>query len=196
MIRYLSLVFASYILGSIPPGFIIAKAYDIDLRKIGSGNIGGTNVARALGKKMGGVVILLDALKGFIPTIVARIWWEGEEQGIWWVCAVGLAAFLGHIFSLFLRFKGGKGVATSFGVIVALCPLAAISALVVYIILFLLFRISSLGSLGGTLSAVLFSIPLAKQKEYIILIAILAIFIYIRHLDNIKRLITKSEGRI
>src|SRR5262249_41045323 len=111
-------VVAAYLAGSIPFGVLFARARGVDLRQVGSGNIGATNASRALGKKIGALVFLCDAAKGTAPVLLAR-WRLGESgQASWWVAGVGAAAFVGHLASPWLRFRGGKGVATAFGVFV------------------------------------------------------------------------------
>src|SRR5262249_23957567 len=111
-------VLAGYLVGTLPTGLLVARARGVDIRTVGSGNIGATNVARALGKKLGGLVLAVDALKGFLPTFLAAR--AGLAPEI--VAAVGLATILGHIFPLWLRFRGGKGVATGLGVFLAVAP--------------------------------------------------------------------------
>src|SRR5688500_11562142 len=115
-------VVGSYLAGSIPFGLVVARARGVDIRAVGSKNIGATNVARALGKKLGALVLFLDALKGLLPTLVARHALHLDDN---LVALVGLAAILGHVFPVWLRFRGGKGVATALGVFAALTPVAA-----------------------------------------------------------------------
>ncbi len=128
------LIILAYLLGSIPFGLIIARAYGKDLREIGSGNIGATNLSRALGKKWGYFCFCLDMLKGLLPMIAtARLLSKtpGSLDLIFWL-AVGIAAVSGHIFPIYLRFKGGKGVATSFGVALGLWPYYTVCALIAF----------------------------------------------------------------
>ena len=145
--KQILLLICSYLLGSIPFGLIIAKAHGKDLRAIGSGNIGATNVSRALGKKWAYICFVLDVLKGAVPMLVAMKVLAVTPHSPWsvmliWIL-IGCAAVLGHIFSLYLKFKGGKGVATSFGISLGLWPyftICAAIALAVWIIVLLIWR--------------------------------------------------------
>jgi len=203
-------VIAAYLIGSIPFGLILAKAHGKDLRKIGSGNIGATNLARALGRKWGYVCFALDTLKGLLPMIaVAVIAGRPNEPALlaWWL-AVGVAAILGHVFPAFLRFKGGKGVATSFGVALGLWPyftLGALVALAVWIGTVLIWRYVSLASICAavTFPLVLFVgilvVPAwTPAGLWPLLIAAIAIpvLVIVRHRENIKRLVAGTESKI
>ena len=186
-----AMVVGAYFLGTIPTGLLLARARGVDIRTVGSGNIGATNVARALGKRLGALVLFLDAVKGFAPVALAipRL----EEP---WVAAVGLAAILGHVFPIWLRFKGGKGVATGLGVFVALAPYAALAAVVVYGLVVWLSRISSLGSLTAT-TALLGGMVIGRQSiPRIALAGVVWILIVWRHRENIRRLIRREETRV
>jgi glycerol-3-phosphate acyltransferase PlsY len=142
------LVLVAYLLGSFPTGVLLARARGVDLRKVGSGNIGATNVGRALGRGWGVLVLVIDAAKGFLPVFLAKL----LGQGPWVLAAVGLAALLGHSFSVFLRGKGGKSVATALGAALAIAPLPALGSLALYLILLVTLRISSVGSISGVLA--------------------------------------------
>src|SRR5215470_1171175 len=134
-----------YLLGSIPFGLLLTRAAGLgDIRSIGSGNIGATNVLRTGNKKLAAATLLLDAAKGAVDVLIAR-YVLGETPAM----IGGLAAFLGHIFPVWLGFKGGKGVATAFGVIAVLQPWAALAGFLAYALVFAIFRVSSLGSLVG-----------------------------------------------
>src|SRR5512133_1146473 len=122
------LLVTAYLIGSVPTGLLLGKAYGIDVRKEGSGNIGATNLYRTLGRKVGVITLIGDCLKGLIPVVVVKMSSMPAEYAAW----VGLAAFCGHVFSVFLKFKGGKGVATALGVFLALSPLAVAIALAVF----------------------------------------------------------------
>ena len=135
------LVVAGYFSGSVPFGVLVTrKLKGVDVRSQGSGNIGATNVARVAGKKVGVAVLLLDAAKGALPVLLARLFLPGF---FWAHAAVALAAFLGHVFPVWLGFKGGKGVATALGVLVVLVPYGALAGFVVYALLFAAFRVGS-----------------------------------------------------
>jgi glycerol-3-phosphate acyltransferase PlsY len=146
--QLLLVVVASYLLGSIPFGLILAKLVGgVDVRRHGSGNIGATNVSRVAGPHAGILTLLLDGGKGAVPVLLAA---KSAEHGATAMMMAGLAALLGHCFPLWLRFKGGKGVATGFGVFVALCPTAALLGVVVFVLVLLFWRYVSLASLAGT----------------------------------------------
>jgi glycerol-3-phosphate acyltransferase PlsY len=195
----LSILFpvVGYLLGSIPFGVVMARARGIDLRTVGSGNIGATNAARALGKKLGAVVLLLDALKGFAPVLAARLVLARAPHADCLVATTALLAFVGHLFPVYLKFRGGKGVATALGVFLALSPLAALGAFVVYAVVYAVTRISSLGSL---LAAVAF-VPLlyflaAGNRVFTALAALMVVGIVASHRDNLRRLVRREERRL
>lgn len=188
---------AAYLMGSIPTGYLIVKALkDIDIRKTGSGNIGATNVKRVLGMKWFIIVIILDALKGFVPVIIAGLIF-GENQPFMPVVA-GLAAILGHTFTIFLNFKGGKGVATSLGVFLALAPLSLLSCMVVFFTLLVFFGYISLGSIAAAAMLPAF-VYIYGEGGYFYLVQVLAIagaiFIIYKHKENIKRLMDGTENK-
>ncbi len=185
------LIMGAYLAGSVPTGVLLARRRGIDLRKVGSGNIGATNVGRALGKKWAAVVLLLDALKGFVPVLAARTLGLPATS----IAAVALAAVVGHMFSLFLRGRGGKGVATSLGVCLALAPEAALASAGVYAALFALFRISSLGSLAAVVlfPALLWFIG-PREPAFVGLALVIAVLVVARHKDNIRRLVRGDEA--
>jgi len=209
-------IIGAYLLGSIPFGIIIAKSYGKDLRSIGSGNIGATNVARALGKKSAYLCFLLDVLKGLIPmlatmplvkTLSVQSHTERVVVLLLWL-AVGCAAILGHIFPLYLKFKGGKGVATSLGVALGLWPyytVCAFVALGVWGVVVLTWRYVSLASIAASVAfpaALLLVVLLTPGWDFInlwpLLIAATAIplVVIIRHRENIKRLLAGTESEI
>jgi glycerol-3-phosphate acyltransferase PlsY len=179
---------AAFAIGSIPTGVIVARARGVDLRKVGSGNIGATNVGRALGKRWAIFVLVVDALKGYAPAALAPRWLPP-----WGVSVVALAAVLGHMFSVFLKGRGGKGVATSLGAALAIAPLAAGASATVYLVLYAAFRISSVGSLVA-----LSSFPLAlyltgdRERAHYLFAAAIAVLVIARHKENLKRL---AQGR-
>lgn len=182
-----------YLAGSIPFGVLVTKlARGVDVRAHGSGNIGATNVARVAGKKLGVLVLALDAMKGAIPVLVSIAL---VPQSPRLHAAVGLAAFLGHVFPIWLRLHGGKGVATALGVLLVLAPWAALAGLVTYAIAFLLFRISSVGSLLGGLISVTVAFLTAVHGEYAVLAAALFAMMLFTHRGNIARLIRRTENR-
>jgi acyl phosphate:glycerol-3-phosphate acyltransferase len=193
----------AYLLGSIPTGFLVAKARGVDIRTVGSGNIGATNVFRYLGKPAGIFVLLVDALKGWLAVVVvtrviiSACHVPGDRMTQEWlaICA-GVSAILGHNFTCWLHFKGGKGIATSAGVLTALVPWSLVIILTVWIIVFALTRYVSLASICAS-----FALPFAAwlTHESVTMVAIttaLAILAVYKHKTNIKRLINGTESRL
>ncbi len=185
---------SAYLLGSIPWGFLFGKAKGVDLRKIGSGNIGATNAARVLGKPIGLAVLLLDAAKGYVACRwLPGLWVDHPEQ--WLLLAAGIAAVLGHNFPCWLRFRGGKGIATSTGVLLALMPKALGICAVVWAVVFAVFRIVSLASMvaAGCLPvAVWWTGGSRLLLGFAIFLAVMAIY---RHRANLRRLLAGTEPR-
>lgn len=182
---------AAYLLGSIPTGLLLGKAYGIDVRKEGSGNIGATNLYRTVGRKVGVITLIGDCLKGLVPVLVARACGLGAEQVAW----VGLAAFCGHVFSVFLRFKGGKGVATALGVFLALSPLAVAIAVGVFAVLVLKWRYVSLGSISAAAVMPLAVSLLGGNRVMLLVTALIAVTVIVKHHENIKRLVAGTESK-
>ncbi len=191
-------IVAGFLSGSIPFGFLLARAFlGVDVRRVGSGNIGATNVARAGGRKMGVAVLVLDAAKAVAPMLVARALLGGSPRDEAWVAAAGLAAFLGHVFTPWLRFRGGKGVATGLGVFVVLSPWAALAGLAGFAAAYGATRMSSLGSLVGTLACVVVTFAGYGARSPVSWIAVaIAAVIFVRHRDNIRRLVTGEERKM
>ena len=204
-------VIPAYLLGSIPFGVIIAKAHGKDLRSIGSGNIGATNVSRALGRRWAYFCFVLDVLKGLVPMLAVRTLIEVPEPtpsllSLWLL--VGCAAILGHIFPIYLKFKGGKGVATSLGVALGLWPyytICAALAFVVWAAVALIWRYISLASIVASIAfplVLILAIALTPGWDFAnlwpLLIAATAIplMVIIRHRENIKRLIAGTENKV
>ena len=194
----LALVAAGYLAGSIPFGVILGRLVaGVDPRTIGSHNIGATNVARAGGKGLGAAVLLLDAGKAVVPILVARALLAGTPRAELWVTAVALAAFVGHLFPVWLGFKGGKGVATGLGVFLVLSPWAGLAGAAAYALVYGLTRISSLGSLGGTAVCCIGTF-LAHGAHRPIPWAglVISLLIVWRHRENIRRLVRGEEKRM
>ena len=183
---------AAYLAGSIPFGALLARLNGIDLRQVGSGNIGATNVARAMGKGWAVAVLAADACKGFVPV------WLGRRYGLsaTVIALAGAAAIVGHMFTLFLRGRGGKGVATSLGVALALSPIAALVGFLAYVVVFAATRLSSLGSLLGVWTFALLFVLREQPERALIALAIGgAVLVTLRHRENIARLVRGEEKR-
>jgi acyl phosphate:glycerol-3-phosphate acyltransferase len=188
-----ALVLLGYLCGSVPFGVVLTRALKgVDVRGQGSGNIGATNVTRVAGKRLGALVLLLDAAKGALPTLAAKLLLPGDPRVH---AAVGLAAFLGHVFPIWLRLRGGKGVATALGVLCVLVPWAALAGLATYVVLFVLLRTSSISSLVGGGVTVLVAFLLSRQGEYAILTAGLFGMMLFTHRANIVRILRRVERR-
>ena len=203
-------IVGAYLLGSVPFAFLLARAHGVDLRTIGSGNIGATNLARALGRKWGYLCFALDVLKGLVPMALvgALLGVPGRPASLALWLAVGIAAILGHVFPIYLKFKGGKGVATSFGVALGLWPyftICALIALLVWVLAVLIWRYVSLASVCA---AVVFPIALAVGTLTIpswdhvnlwplmVAATLIPLLVILRHRENIQRLLTGTESKI
>lgn len=185
------LLVTAYLLGSVPTGLLLGKAYGIDVRKEGSGNIGATNLYRTVGRRVGVLTLIGDCLKGLIPVLVVKFSSMPVEYAVW----VGLAAFCGHVFSVFLRFKGGKGVATALGVFLALAPLAVGMALAVFVVLMLIWRYVSLGSIAAAATMPLAVLLLQGGTALKVVTLIIAVVVIAKHHENIRRLLAGTENR-
>jgi len=185
------LLSGAYLLGSVPTGLLLGKVYGIDVRKEGSGNIGATNLYRTVGRRVGVMTLVGDCLKGLLPVLLVKYSTLPVEYAAW----VGLAAFCGHVFSVFLRFRGGKGVATALGVFLALSPTAVAIALGVFVVLMLIWRYVSLGSICAAAVMPLAVWAMAGGRMLILVTLIIALIVIIRHLENIRRLIDGTENR-
>jgi len=192
--RYFFLLVISFLAGSIPFGYVVCRVFKkIDIRKIGSGNIGATNVYRTAGGFFASIVLLLDILKGFFPVYLARNVFNFNSL---LSITIGLSAILGHIFSIFMKGKGGKGVATSFGVIIGLFPLAAFSSFLIWLISVIFTHIVSISSIAGSIFLPLFIYLFYKDITLTVFGMVISLFILYTHRENIKRLLKKRENRI
>lgn len=188
-----ALLILSYLLGSIPFGFVLTRYYaGIDIRKHGSGNIGFTNVLRVVGKKAAFLTLAGDALKGFIPVVAAKLFFDDNNLA----AAAGIAAVIGHDFPVFLRFKGGKGVATSFGALFGLMPLAGFITLLIWLTVFYLWKYSSLAAITAYLILPLTTFFVDFASANIPFALLLTILLLIKHIQNIKRLLKGTESKI
>lgn len=193
------LYISSYLCGGIPFGVIFARMKGIDLLSVGSGNIGATNVKRALGTKFALLTFLLDVLKAAVPAALARLVVHAPIHGIpaqvFWFLA-GLLAVFGHCASPFLRFKGGKGVSTALGMVVGAAPMVALSGFSLFLVLLFTTRYMSLASIIAVSSSIVFGWILPGQaRELLPLYVLLSVFVTIRHRPNIRRLREGTEPR-
>ncbi|MCL2144416.1 MAG: glycerol-3-phosphate 1-O-acyltransferase PlsY [Endomicrobia bacterium] len=189
MILKIGYIIFAYFCGAIPFAYIIAKAVGkVDIRTIGSGNPGATNVFRSVGKGAGSVTFVLDVLKGFIPVWFAIL----IDSSFSYSVAVAVAAMIGHMYTVFLKFKGGKGVATGCGIFLALMPLPALYALAVFTIVFLASGYVALGSIAAAVSMPLTAYFAGYHMEAVIFTFAAATLIIYKHRSNIKRL---REGK-
>ncbi|MCL5967000.1 MAG: glycerol-3-phosphate 1-O-acyltransferase PlsY [Deltaproteobacteria bacterium] len=194
--RGLSLVLFAYFLGSVPFGILVARLFDrtINLREIGSGNIGATNVARAAGKGAGILTLLLDAGKGIFVMTLAQMLALGRVD--LWLALAGAAVFLGHVFSIYLHFKGGKGVATALGVVLFLSPVTAFILAVLFGIVVYLTRYVSLGSLCAAAALPVLMALLASSRHSVTLSLLMTFLLVYTHRENIRRLFSGEEHKL
>ena len=210
LIQWVGLPLGGYLAGSIPFGFLIGRAKGIDLRKAGSGNVGATNVARVLGRPLGYLCFGLDVAKGLLPVLVAGLILRKDglttaEQLAW--IGVAMGCILGHIFSIWLHFRGGKGVATSLGVLLGFWPyltLPGVGAFVVWMVVTLIWRYVSLGSIVAAIAFVplfvanclLVGWSLSDMLPLLAFAVAMATLVIYRHRTNIRRLVAGTEGKI
>ena len=168
---------SAYLVGSIPTGLLLGKSYGIDVRKEGSGNIGATNLYRTVGRKVGIITLVGDSLKGLLPVLLVKFSSFPVEFAAW----VGLAAFCGHVFSVFLKFKGGKGVATALGVFLALAPLAVAIAIALFAGLMLIWRYVSLGSIFAAASMPLAVFIMGGSRTLTAVTFTISLIVIVRH---------------
>lgn len=188
------IILGCYLLGSIPFGYIAGKLFKkIDIRELGSGNIGATNVFRILGPSLASLVLISDIGKGIFSIYLAQYF---NIDNLLILTIAGLAVICGHDWSLFLGFKGGKGIATTFGVIFALNPIISILAIVVWVVVMIITRYASLSSILAVISIMIFTILFKQPYEYIIFSAIILLLSIFKHKENIKRLRSGNEKKI
>lgn len=189
--KHVVLLVISFILGSIPFGIIIAKAKGVDLKKVGSGNVGATNVLRSIGKWPAILTLLGDVLKGTAAVAIGRYLGVGPVyEGL-----AGISAILGHNFSLFLGFRGGKGVATSLGVLSIFSPQTALVTFIIWLAVVIFTKYSSLGAIVS-FGLLPINILLFNGKERLLAAILITILIFIRHRENIQRLMNGTERKI
>lgn len=191
MVVHIALMFLAYLLGSIPFGKIIGFFNSIDIQKKGSGNIGFANVYRVMGARPAVLVLCGDVFKGYIPTVLA----QRLNFSMYEIFAIGLVAIIGHIFPIWLRFKGGKGIATSFGLLLALSPTLATLGILIWLIVLEKTKIFSLASLSAAWSIFLVSCMINTTRIYSLGIFCTVLLGTIFHKDNIQRIISGKEPK-
>lgn len=192
ILLYLTL---AYLIASIPFGLVVAKIFsNKDLRNEGSNNIGATNVARIVGKKWAMLVFCLDSFKGYIPVALIPFFFKDQSNISIITAITALIAVCGHIFSVYLKFKGGKGVATTIGILCAIDIKIGIFFIIIWLLMFAIKKTSSLSALTATLLMPFFTIYVQQSSiEVIVILIIISLLIFIKHKENIKRLIGGSE---
>lgn len=194
ILRFGIVVVSAYLVGAIPFGLLFTRTYSgIDVRSVGSGNIGATNVLRAAGKKAAVLTLLADCLKGLIPVLIVRLWLGRDDLA----ALAGIAAVLGHNYPVYLGFRGGKGVATGYGVILAMTPLLGLVCLLVWLGAALTWRYSSLSALISFFTYPFLAVwQYRDSRPHGALALFLAGMIYFRHRGNIKRLLAGTESKL
>ena len=199
---YVATAIGAYLLGSIPTGFLVAQAKGVDIRAVGSGNIGATNVLRTLGKPAGILVLFVDALKGWLAVVVlARLVLLAlaptADTTTLEVCQIiaAICAILGHNYTCWLHFKGGKGIATSAGVLLALVPWALVTILVIWIIVFASTRYVSLGSIAASAALPFASWVTHESLTKVVVTGAMGVLAIYKHKGNIQRLLNGTEPR-
>jgi len=190
------LVVLGYLIGAVPFGLVFGKCLGVDVRSAGSGNIGATNVNRLLGKRLGLLTLAADAAKALLPMVLAAMILRGRQSADLWVALVGAAAFLGHIYPVYLGFKGGKGVATALGIFFYMQPLAVLICVVVFAAVVWVWGYVSLGSLIASALMPIFLWLSAKSGIDVALALFVSVLIWLKHIDNIKRLVRHEERSV
>ena len=186
-------VICAYFIGSFSAGIIVCKLFSLpDPRTVGSKNPGATNVLRSGGKKAAILTLLGDSLKGLIPVLVAKYLGLGLE----WLILIGIAAFLGHLFSLFYGFKGGKGVATAMGIYLGLNPPIGIAVIATWLLSAIIFNMSSLSALIATLLAPFYFYYMTNSLALLIGLLFVTVLVYWKHNKNIKKILAGTENKI
>ncbi|MBI4517264.1 MAG: glycerol-3-phosphate 1-O-acyltransferase PlsY [Deltaproteobacteria bacterium] len=191
MIVDILLLLAAYLIGSVPTGVLLARTAGVDPRQVGSGNIGATNVARSAGTRLGLFTLAGDAIKGALPVLLA----PAVSDTPWVSAATGLAAIAGHLFSVFLRFRGGKGVATAAGAFLVLAPLATIASVAVFAATAYAFRLVSLASMAAAGALPLLAMALGTSSAVAVAAWVTAMAVIARHRENIRRIAAGREPR-
>lgn len=206
IVNFIISILIAYFLGSIPTGLWIAKMLKgIDIRTVGSGSTGGTNVTRVLGTTWGVTVIVIDAIKGILAVLVANLLLNSYPNSNLYIVIASIFSIIGHIWTVFANFKGGKGIATSLGVLLALLTTETLVALLIFIIIFAIFRIVSVGSLTAAVSLIITVFVrynyfnAYNYNDYLInltLVVLLNIIVFYTHRQNIQRLLKGEEKKL
>jgi glycerol-3-phosphate acyltransferase PlsY len=191
MFETLILITFAYLLGSVPTGYVLGKLAGTDVRRVGSGNIGATNVARALGMWPGALTLVADATKGYLPVSIALHLGFSQAAVAW----TAIAAFLGHLYPVFLKFQGGKGVATALGALLSVAPMAALVLVLVFAGLVFVCRIVSLGAIVAAIATPLILWLFYQPPTIVVMGLFLGVMIILRHHGNIRRLLAGTEPR-
>ena len=195
-VNLLYFILTSYLVGSIPFAYILTKIFGYgDIREIGSGNVGATNVLRTGKKSLAIIVLFLDIIKGFLPITLFLLFFEDQFQQNE-IIFMGSFSVIGHIFPIWLKFKGGKGVATYVGFILGIDYIICITFVLLWLVIAITKKYSSLASIISLLAIPLVSYNLLYELKIIIILILLGIIIIIKHFSNIKRLLNKSENKI
>ncbi len=193
----IAFVVAAYLLGSVSFAVLMSKAFGLaDPRSYGSGNPGATNVLRSGKTAAAALTLLGDAAKGWVAVAVAISFVSHDELGARMVALVTLAVFLGHLFPIFLKFKGGKGVATALGILLALNIWVGLAVLLTWLVMAVVFRYSSLSALAASAAAPIYVIVLGLPREWVLAVGVMSLLLFWRHKGNIKNLLAGKESKI
>jgi glycerol-3-phosphate acyltransferase PlsY len=193
VITWIAVLVGGYLIGSIPFGVLVTRfAGTGDIRQVGSGNIGATNVLRTGRKDLAAITLIGDAGKGAVAVLLAQLLFNNA----WITAAAGAAAFIGHLFPVWLKFKGGKGVASFYGIMLAACWPAGLLAAATWLLIAFLFRISSLAALVAAALAPIYVLLTDQPRPMSFLALFMAVLIFVRHHENIRRLLQGEEPRI
>lgn len=200
MLNLTASLILTYLIGSIPTAYIFGRMIKgIDIRNFGSGNVGATNVYRLIGKVPAFIVLFIDALKGFVPVLLFPAIFNIDKNLIdpeLTSILIGVACISGHVWTVFLKFKGGKGVATTSGVMLAIAPKVSLLALTVWVIFFLLFRYASLASIAAAISLPIASLVMNKAFPIVLFSIIICVIVSYKHKSNISRLLKGEEKKL
>lgn len=193
VITAVAVIVGAYFVGSIPIGVLLSRRRGVDIRAVGSGNIGATNVSRTLGRKLGAVVLVLDALKGALPVLAVVMLELDQRVDPFVLTATGFAAIAGHCFPIWLRFDGGKGVATALGVYLVVDPLVTAICVAIFAACYLPFRIVSIGSMTAAVAFPVLLLVFGHSDAVVTLGIAVSLVILYRHRGNLGRLLRRGE---